>query len=292
MSCGPRKTKLGAPDSNYFPVLKTLFITVEPEIALHAEACGVDSIFVDMETRGKAERQGHLDTHQAAHSLDDVARLAPLLQKAELLVRINPLWEGTKEEVEGALSAGAHRLMLPMFRTPAEVGAFKELVAGCAPVTLLVETAASLARLGAILPLMEADDRVHFGLNDLALDMKLSFLFEVLGGGLLDGPATLCCEAGMPFGIGGVGRIGQGSIPADWIVGEHARLGSTWVILSRAFHNGARSLAQLQRDIDLRAELEALKACYAQFVKASSAEIFANRTRLARKAMALGGVGS
>ncbi|MFN4354450.1 aldolase/citrate lyase family protein [Parvibaculum sp.] len=272
------------------PSLNTLLITVSPDVALHAESCGVDSIFVDMESRGKAERQGHLDTHRAEHTLDDVARLAPLLTRSELLVRLNPIWEGTAGEVEGAVVAGADRLMLPMFRTPDDVEVFKNIVAGRVPVTLLVETAAALSRLPSILPLLSSGDRVHFGLNDLALDMKLSFLFEVLGGRLLDGPSALCREAGVPFGIGGVGRIGHGNLPAEWIVGEHVRLGSEWVILSRAFHNGIKTLQDLERDIDLRAEIEALRRCCEEFSKATAAELSANHLRLARKAAELGGM--
>ena len=133
--------------------------------------------------------------HRAAHTIEDVSRLGSLLTRAELLVRLNPLWEGTLGEVDRRhAAAGARRLMLPMFRTPGEVAAFDDMVAGRVPVTLLVETAAALSRLAAILPLLSPGDRVHFGLNDLALDMKLSFLFEVLEGGLLDGPAALAAR--------------------------------------------------------------------------------------------------
>ncbi|MFA7584636.1 MAG: aldolase/citrate lyase family protein [Novosphingobium sp.] len=266
----------------------TLFITADPEIALHAEASGVDTIFIDMETRGKAERQGHLDTHQAAHTLEHVARISPLLTRAELLVRLNPLWEGTGDEVAGAAAAGAKRLMLPMFRGPREVASFKELVGGRLPVTLLVETGAALMRLSAILPLLEKGDRIHFGLNDLALDLKLGFLFEVLAGRLLDIPSRFCREAGVLFGIGGVGRVGQGTLPAEWIIGEHVRLGSESVILSRSFHNGAQSLAELTRQIDLPAEVASLRQCHNAFLRASAAELLDNQMRLAKKAIEIG----
>jgi len=237
--------------------VKTYFITVDPDIALYAEQCGVTTIFVDMETRGKAERQGHLDTHKAAHTLGDVERLASCLSRAELMVRINPPWEGTAGEVTAAVAAGAERLMLPMFTTQTEVALFKR-ACGPTPVALLVETAAAMARLPAILPLLGREDRIHFGLNDLSIDMKLAFLFEVLAGRLLDGPAAICRAAGVSFGIGGVGRIGHGDLPADCILGEHIRLGSDWVILSRAFHRGAASLAALRESIDLQREIQAL----------------------------------
>ena len=266
--------------------MKTLFITADPQIGLQAEACGVDVIFVDMETRGKAARQGHLDTHKAAHTLEDVGRLKAVLGRAEVMVRLNPPWEGTAEEVRAACTAGAGRLMLPMFRYPDEVVTFKQ-AAGATPVTLLVETSAALARLPGILPLLGPSDRVHFGLNDLSLEMKLGFLFEVLGGRLLDGPAALCRNARVPFGIGGVGRIGQGELPAEWILGEHARLGSDWVILSRAFHGRAVSLADLHAHIDLGAELDAIRRVASIWRTASPEALQHNHMRLASKAAQL-----
>lgn len=267
--------------------LHTLLITVVPEIASHAQDCGVDSLFVDMETRGKAERQGHLDTHKSAHTYADVARIAAVLTQAQLLVRINPPWEGTSGEVEAAIDAGAQRLMLPMFRTQTEVADFKHAVARRVPVTLLVETATSLARLPVILPLLEEGDRVHFGLNDLCIDMGLGFLFEVLGGRLLDGPAAVCRNAGIPFGIGGVGRLGTGEVPAEWILSEHARLGSEWVILSRAFHGGADTLNQLLAALNLSAELDAIQNCYRELAGSSPSALEANQARLALRAAAL-----
>lgn len=268
--------------------MKTMFITADPEIALHAEDCGVELIFIDMEIRGKAERQGHLDTHKAAHSLSDVAALAPLLTRAELMVRINPPWEGTPQEAVDAIRSGAKRLMLPMFRQAAEVAAFKR-ASGLTPVTLLVETSAAMARLPTILPLLDSADRVHFGLNDLSLEMQLNFLFEVIGGRLLDGPAALCREAGVSFGIGGVGRVGEGNLPADWILGEHARLGSDWVILSRAFHGRAASLSELQARIDLRAELSAIRRVSDKWRVASQEELRDNNARLAYKSAEIAG---
>lgn len=264
--------------------MKTLFISADPAIAAHAERCGVDVLFIDMESRGKAERQGHLDTHKAAHTLEDVSRVRAVLHSAELMVRVNPPWEGTQQEVRDAVGAGAQRLMLPMFRHVGEVAAFREAAADT-PITLLVETAAALARLPLMVKCLRPGDRVHFGLNDLSIDMGLAFLFEVLGGRLLDGPAAVCREAGIPFGIGGVGRVGQGGmLPAEWILGEHVRLGSKWVILSRAFHGGAATVAALEAAVDLKAELAKMKQVVADFETAGPAALLANHDELARKA--------
>ncbi len=42
---------------------------------------------------------------------------------------------------------------------------------------------------------------------------------------------------GIEYGFGGIARIGEGTLPAERIVMEHYRLGSTIAILSRSFCN-------------------------------------------------------
>ena len=44
-------------------------------------------------------------------------------------------------------------------------------------------------------------------------------------------------KKGIPYGFGGIGRIGTGELPAEYIIKEHYRLGSTCAILSRSFCN-------------------------------------------------------
>lgn len=266
-----------------------MLITAAPQVARHAESAGVHRIFIDMETRGKAERQGHLDTHKSAHTLADVERVRAVLQAAELMVRINPPGPEMPGEVDAAISAGASRLMLPMFSTALEVEKFLAAVGGRVPVTLLVETPAALVRLACYLPLLRAGDQVHFGLNDLSIGAGLRFLFEPLAGGLLETPAALCRSAGVPFGFGGVGRVGQGEVPAEWIVGEHVRLGSDWVILSRAFHGGVADVQALRDELDLGSELARLRAVEQAFREADPAALEDNRARLARRVFEVAG---
>ena len=52
----------------------------------------LNSIFIDLEQRGKNLRQGHLDTHKSSHQLTDIVKYRKCVQNAELLVRVNPLW--------------------------------------------------------------------------------------------------------------------------------------------------------------------------------------------------------
>ena len=44
-------------------------------------------------------------------------------------------------------------------------------------------------------------------------------------------------EKGIPYGFGGIASLGKGMLPAEKVIAEHYRLGSTCAILSRSFCN-------------------------------------------------------
>ena len=44
-------------------------------------------------------------------------------------------------------------------------------------------------------------------------------------------------KANIPYGFGGIAALGKGDLPAEKIIIEHYRMGSTSVILSRSFCN-------------------------------------------------------
>lgn len=269
--------------------LDYMMITGSPEVGRLIEAHGVFRVFMDQEVLGKDERQGHLDTHKAAHSLAQISQMSNVLERAELMVRINPINPQSSTEVNLAIEHGAQRLMLPMFRTVSEVAEFLELVSGRVPVTLLAETPQALARLPDWLALLEPQrDEVHIGLNDLAIGMGLNFLFEPLANRLLDSSAERLNESGIIWGFGGIARAGQGALPAEVILGEHVRLGSQRVILSRAFHQGAESADELMERLDFPEEVAKLKSMETHWRRQSEEELLANHKILAEKALAIG----
>lgn len=269
--------------------LKFMMITASPDVASFIEQHGVSRIFMDQEVNGKAERQGHLDTHKAAHSLEEVAAVAARLRHAELMVRLNPLHALSNREVAGAIESGAQRLMLPMFTKRDEVKEFLALVDGRVPVTFLAETPQALVRMPDWLPLLTPGlDEVHIGLNDLSLGMGLSFLFEPLAIRLLDSVAELLNNYAVTWGFGGMARIGQGELPAEILMGEHIRLGSQWVILSRAFHQGAASSEALLSQLDFPAEITKLRAAQAKWEHASSSSLLDNQQIVATTALKIG----
>ena len=222
--------------------LKLMYITNRPEIARIAEDAGVDRIFVDMEYIGKADRQGGMDTVQSHHTVEDIVKIRSAVKRAEVLVRVNPIHEASaeytssKEEVEAVVAAGADVIMLPYFKTAAEVETFVALVAGRAKTMALLETPEAVEIADTVLSIAGLDE-IYIGLNDLSLGYGKKFMFELLA----DGTVEMLCgkfrQSGIPYGFGGVAAPGQGTLPAERIIQEHCRLGSECVILSRSFCN-------------------------------------------------------
>ena len=231
-----------------------LYITRSPEVARAVEQAGVTRIFVDLEIHGKMERQGHLNTVISRHSIDDVARIKAALTTAELIVRLNPLHEATQREVDEAIQAGADIIMQPMFHAADEVLAFGRCIAGRVRFMPLVETGSALEQI-ALIAELDCVDELHIGLNDLHLDLGLRFMFEPVASGLIE---LSLSRVGKPCGFGGIARVGQGDVPGELVMAEHVRLGSTGVILSRAFHAGADSIEALNDGFSFREELERL----------------------------------
>lgn len=217
--------------------MEYMYITNRPDIAKICEDAGVERIFVDMEWMGKAERQGHLDSVKSFHTIADIAAVKKALGRARLLARVNPAHAGTPEEVEGAIAAGADMLMLPMARTVTDARRFLSAVNGRVTTVLLLETRDAVQNLDRILD--EGFDEVHVGLNDLSLDCGLPFMFTLLANGVVENICERLARRGLPYGFGGVARVGAGRLPAEYILMEHVRLGSTRAILSRSFCNSS-----------------------------------------------------
>ena len=78
-------------------------------------------------------------------------------------------------------------------------------------------------------------DEIHIGLNDLHLGYGMTFMFELVADGTVEKLCNKIKKKNISYGFGGVARVGTGTLPAECILGEHYRLGSERVILSRAF---------------------------------------------------------
>lgn len=216
--------------------LTLMYITNNPQVALIAEKNGVDRIWVDLETLGKEERQHNMNTVKSNHCIGDIRKIKPLLKSSKMLVRVNPWNENSVEEIDEVVLAGADMIMLPMWKTPGEVSSFLNAVNGRCKTILLLETKEAVECLDEVL-LNGGMDEMYIGLNDLHLSYNMSFMFEPLANGLVESIIKKIDKLGIPFGFGGVAALGKGDLPAEKVVAEHYRLGSTRAILSRSFCN-------------------------------------------------------
>lgn len=214
--------------------IELMYITNNTDIALLAEKCGVDRIFVDLEILGKEKRQGHLNTVISRHTMEDVSKIRKAVKKSSLLVRVDPMHDNSKTQIDEVIKRGADIIMLPMFTTREEVECFVEYVNGRAKTMLLLETPQAMTRLDDILEVGGIDE-IHIGLNDLHLGMGLDFMFELISGGIIEYITNKIKGAGIKYGFGGFARIGYGLLPAERIICEHYRQGSSLAILSRSF---------------------------------------------------------
>ena len=158
--------------------LIVFYITNRPDVALVAEKYGVDRIWIDLETRGKEERQHNLNTVKSKHSISDIAQIKPLLNRAKLMVRVNSWYEGSQAEIDAVIAAGADIIMLPYWKTVEEVNSFISVVRRRCKTSLLLETKEAVECIDEVLKL-DGIDEIHIGLNDLHLSYGMSFMFIV-----------------------------------------------------------------------------------------------------------------
>ena len=242
----------------------TLF-TNDPDLAQAGDAAGINRIGLDLERIGKENRQDSSKAWISNHQLQELPAIRDKLTHAALFTRTNPIHAGSRDEINYLIDQGVSVLMLPMFRTVKEAATFIELVQGRALVSLLVETAAAAMRLQEITKLPGIDE-IHFGLNDLYLDMKLSNHFEVLTSGLLDMLADIVLSKEIPFGFAGIGRVNDSRlpIPGDLIYAQYPRLGATRALVSRVFYTPDF------RALNLTHEISAARAALDQWYQAGT----------------------
>lgn len=257
-------------------LFRFLFVSNDIHIARHVATCDAIDAFVDLEFMGKQERQGHLTTWKSRQSPQDVTRMREALPGNYLIVRVNPLHDGSRQEIDDVIARGADGVMLPMFHDRDTVSRFCDLVAGRAEAVPLFETAASVRAIPEIVPAVGLR-RLHIGMNDLHLDLKRDFLFEPLADGFLEDPCAYLRARGTEFGIGGIARAGEGAVPPDVLLGEHVRLGSSCAILSQTFHRNAQTLEELCGSMDFAQEVAKLRSIYTAFLTADAESIERNR---------------
>ena len=262
--------------------LALMYITNDPTVAQIAEKNGVQRVWIDLETLGKEERQKNLNTVKSHHCIHDIEVISNVLTTSEVLVRVNPLNPGSEEEINQVIAAGADMIMLPMWKSVEDVKQFLGFVNNRVKTTLLLETKEAVECLDQVLELGGFDE-IHIGLNDLHLSYGLTFMFELLANGTVESLCKKIAATGIPYGFGGIARIGEGTLPAEWIVKEHYRLGSTRAILSRSFCN-AEEIKDLKKiEVIFAENMARLRDCERDFTTTTEEDFEENRKAVKRK---------
>ncbi len=249
------------------------------EIASFCLDNGVERIFIDLETLGKQERQGHLNTWKSDHVFDDIEKIRQVVPVGKLLVRLNKWNKNSKNEIKKSIENGADFLMLPMISSLQEIESFCKIVNNQVPVIPLIETPLSLQLLPEIINIKGVSE-IYIGLNDLSILLNYKFCFEPLIKNYLEVAARLLNKKNIPWGFGGIARSKEGIIPPSIIIGEHVRLGSKFVILSKSFHRDVKSLKALKKEMDFNSEINKLRGIEKFWKSKNSNDLYQNKLKL------------
>jgi len=215
-------------------------ISNDPEVATAAEAAGVDRLFVDLERRGKQKRQQGLGLFLSTHQPSDIAELSRTLVNSKLMVRIDAPHDGTRSQIDFAISAGADYIMLPYFHAVSQASDFVRYVGRRAKAVLLVETREAAQALPALAALPGVAE-FHLGLNDLSISYGRRFLFELISDGTVANLCQVLRDANVSFGFGGIGSLSRTDLPVspDLILAYQIALGASRGWLGRSFRDAS-----------------------------------------------------
>jgi 2-keto-3-deoxy-L-rhamnonate aldolase RhmA len=214
------------------------FITNSAPAAREAARAGIDRLMIDLERRGKAERQFGASLFHSDHQIFDVSRIRNIVPEMEISVRVDPLHWGSREQIDSVIAQGAGVVMLPFFHTLDEVRQFLAFVNGRAKTALLVETAEALAILPAICGTPGVGE-IHFGLNDLRISLNNETIFDVLEDGTVAQACRTVAAFGIPYGIGGIASLNRKDLPISpfLMLAAQVHLGCTRGWLGRTFRD-------------------------------------------------------
>jgi hypothetical protein len=105
-------------------------------------------------------------------------------------------------------------------------------------------------------------------------------MFELLADGTVERICEHFKKAGVPYGFGGVARVGTGTLPAQCIIGEHVRLGSQAVILSRSFCNTAVITDYQQIEQIFMEEVAKVRDAEREFASCTAQQLLENKSKV------------
>ena len=258
--------------------MELCLITDKPDFALEAEQGGIERIMLDLESRGKLQRQTGQHLFLSTHVIESVPRMRAALKKAALVVRINPLNDNSTNEIEAIVRTGVDLIMLPYFQTIAEVRSFLSLVNRRAKTILLVETKSAVEILPALVR-ERLGDEIHIGLNDLRISLGHGTIFEPFCNGMLENVSVMLRKGQIPFGVGGIARLSRRDLPVnpERVLAEQIRLGAGIGWLGRSFRG---EMAHKRNPGELVHEVNLIRTAIQKWASATEAAFVQNRNLL------------
>ena len=246
-------------------MLDFLLFSTENKHIEQARLAGLNNIVVDLEKKGKSDRQRGYFLELSNNNYTDIKQVKKWYPSCNLICRINSIHDKSNDEINRVLDAGANTIMLPIFYERSEVEEFIDIVDGRANTILLFETKKSIES-----PELYSDlpfDSYYIGLNDLKIDYGYKFAYEILAFDILE--KFVDCFPSKPFGFGGITLIGCGHpLTTEVILNELVRLGATLVILRRAFKRDI-----IKSKTDLSVEINKIRNSYEQILSSGTETI-------------------
>lgn len=212
---------------------------------------GCSGVVVDLEVKGKHERQASYNTQINQHSLHDINGLKAM--GTYVICRINAIDYDSVNEIDRVIDAGADEILVPMVRTRQEIEQTFRQVDGRLAISLMIETTEALN----LAPVVNDHNvrRVFVGLNDLHITQGKPTLFHVLADGTVDIIRQKFRHAA--FGFGGLTLPGSGHpLPVDYFFHELARLNCQFTFLRRSFFSDSQQIPASEAIPAIQAEIQ------------------------------------
>ena len=131
---------------------------------------------------------------------------------------------------------------------------------------------------------LDGIDEMYIGLNDLHLSYGMTFMFQLLADGTVDRLVEKFKKRGVPYGFGGIARLGGGMLPAEHVMAEHYRLGSTRAILARAFCNSDKVIDEVELRETFNCGMQELRVLEST-LSAQTADFFESNRKFVQKSV-------
>jgi len=182
----------------------------EIKIALDA---GIQRVMIDLEKETKIDRQKGKGLFLTDHTINDLITCTSSTNCNCVVVRINSIHEHTKAEIDAICNnSNVQYIMLPYFKSMQEIDIFLKHLPSSVKSILLFENYQSIALAQNIIDNFKIDE-AFIGLNDLALSLKYNSIFKIFEEPTIYRTLEMFKNAGIPFGLGGVGNMLLKNLP-------------------------------------------------------------------------------